>query len=111
MFMSDHGEIIDAYSAGHGGNCSPVKVEYHVPFIFWWSEAYAKLYPNKIECAKQNVHSKLNGDCVFYSACDMANILINTIYSQPTWSVFSNVFEEHPRLILLPDGVNTIDVN
>lgn len=109
MFMSDHGEDICKGGAGHGGNCTPVKTEYHVPYIFWWSNAYAELFPEKIAEAKAHKHSKINGDCVFYSVCDMADIQLDSIYSHLEWSVVSSVFEEHPRLILVPDGVTTIN--
>jgi glucan phosphoethanolaminetransferase (alkaline phosphatase superfamily) len=111
VFVSDHGEHISKDGAGHGGNCSPVKEEYHVPFIFWWSDEYEALYPEKTYVAKSHTHSKINGDCIFYSLCDMADIQLDSIYATPSWSVFSSKFEEHPRLILLPDGINSIAVD
>ena len=111
VFVSDHGEHISKDGAGHGGNCSPVKEEYHVPFIFWWSDEYEALYPEKTYYAKSHTHRKINGDCIFYSLCDMADIQLDSIYATPSWSVFSSKFEEHPRLILLPDGINSIAVD
>lgn len=111
VFVSDHGEHISKEGAGHGGNCSPVKEEYHVPFIFWWSDEYEALYPEKTYYAKSHTHSKINGDCIFYSLCDMADIQLDSIYATPSWSVFSSKFEEHHRLILLPDGINSIAVD
>ena len=111
VFVSDHGEHISKDGAGHGGNCSPVKEEYHVPFIFWWSDEYETLYPEKTYYAKSHTHRKINGDCIFYSLCDMADIQLDSIYAAPSWSVFSSKFEEHPRLILLPDGINSIAVD
>ena len=110
MFMSDHGEEISKGGAGHGGNCSPVKTEYHVPFIFWWSNEYANLYPDKVNQAKKHTYSRINGDNVFYTACDMADIELDSLYNEPTWSIFSSNFEEHERCILLPDGISTIIV-
>ena len=111
VFVSDHGEHISKDGAGHGGNCSPVKEEYHVPFIFWWSDEYEALYPEKTYYAQSHTHRKINGDCIFYSLCDMADIQLDSIYAAPSWSVFSSRFEEHPRLILLPDGINSIAVD
>ena len=110
-FVSDHGEHISKEGAGHGGNCSPTKVEYHVPFIFWWSDEYETLHPQKTYNAKLHMYNKINGDCIFYSICDMAAIQLDSLYYKPSWSVFSPTFEEHPRLILLPDGINTIAVD
>ncbi len=108
MFMSDHGEDICGDGAGHGGNCTPLKTEYHVPFIFWWSENYAQLFPEKVAMAKAHKKAKINGDCIFYSVCDMADIQLDSLYNEPTWSVLSSHFKEHTRLILVPDGVTTI---
>ena len=47
---------------------------------------------------------------MYYSLCDMADITLYEQYSQPTWSIFSETFVEHPRLILVPDGKTTIQV-
>ena len=108
LFVSDHGEYITKDGAGHGGNCKPYKEEYHVPLIFWWSEAYDLQYPEKVEEATKNTYAKINGDNVFYSVCDMADIVIDSIYNEPTWSIFSSKFKEHTRFILMPDGKTTI---
>lgn len=111
VFVSDHGENITATGGGHGGNCSPTKTEYHVPFIFWWSDSYADIYSDKVERAHSRKTAKLNGDCIFYSLCDMAGITLDSAYAKPEWSVFSSTFEEHPRLILVPDGVSCISTD
>lgn len=109
MFVSDHGETISDGGGGHGGNCAPVKNEYHVPFIFWWNNNYASAFPQKVESAKAHKQSKINGDVVFYSACSMADICLDSAYAQPTWDVLSSEFKEHQRLILVADGVTTIN--
>jgi len=110
MFVSDHGEAIGNGGAGHGGNCKPIKCEYHVPFIFWWSDDYAIKYADKIATALKHKKSKINGDCMYYSIIDMADISLSNKYSKPSWSVLSNKFEEHTRLILCPDGKTCLTV-
>lgn len=107
MFVSDHGEAIGQGGAGHGGNCKPKKCEYHVPFIFWWSADYAAQYPQKIENAHKNKSAKINGDCMYYTLIDMADISLFEEYYEP-WSVLSDNFTEHQRLILVPDGKTCI---
>ena len=109
MFVSDHGEGIGEDGGGHGGNCAPGKDEYHVPFIYWWNSNYAAAYPNKIDAALSHKQSKINGDVIFYSACSMADIHIDSTYAQPTWDVLSPEFQEHQRLIIVADGVTTIN--
>ena len=108
MFVSDHGEEIKKGGGGHGGNCAPIVDEYHVPFIFWWSDSYKDLYADKIAYAQSHKQAKLNGDNIYYTLCDLADIQLAEQYSHPSWSVLSPTFEEHERLILVPDGVTCI---
>lgn len=111
VFASDHGEGINKDGGGHGGNCTPSKEEYHVPFIFWYSDDYATFYGDKVAHAKTHQAARLNGDCMFYSVCDMAGITLDSAYAEPTWSVFSASFQEHERKVLVPDGVTCISVD
>ena len=108
MFVSDHGEDICKGGAGHGGNCTPVVEEYHVPFIFWWSDSYKDLYAEKVTNAQSHKQAKLNGDNIYYTLCDLADIQLSEQYNNPSWSVLSPSFTEHERLILVPDGVTCI---
>ena len=110
-FVSDHGENITSTGGGHGGDCSPIKTEYHVPFLFWYSDTYASNYPIKVELAKSRKEVRLNADNIFYSVCDVAGINLDSIYSHIDYSIFSEDFEEHERYVLLPDGINYIMVD
>ena len=110
-FVSDHGENITSTGGGHGGDCSPIKTEYHVPFLFWYSDTYASNYPKKVELAKSRKEVRLNADNIFYSVCDVAGINLDSIYSHTDYSIFSEDFEEHERYVLLPDGINHIMVD
>ena len=110
-FVSDHGENITSTGGGHGGDCSPIKTEYHVPFLFWYSDSYASNYPIKVELAKSRKEVRLNADNIFYSVCDVAGINLDSIYSHTDYSIFSEDFEEHERYVLLPDGINYIMVD
>ncbi len=111
-FVSDHGENLGPAktAGGHGGDCRPRKDEYHVPFLFWYSDDYAEFYPEKVAAAKAHKAAPINGDCMFYSVCDMAGITIDSAYAKPSWSVFATEFSPHPRYVLVPDGVTTIRV-
>lgn len=110
-FVSDHGENITSTGGGHGGDCSPIKTEYHVPFLFWYSDTYASNFPKKVELAKSRKEVRLNADNIFYSVCDVAGINLDSIYSHTDYSIFSEDFEEHERYVLLPDGINYIMVD
>ena len=110
-FVSDHGENITSTGGGHGGDCSPIKTEYHVPFLFWYSDTYASNFPKKVELVKSRKEVRLNADNIFYSVCDVAGINLDSIYSHTDYSIFSEDFEEHERYVLLPDGINYIMVD
>ena len=110
-FVSDHGENITSTGGGHGGDCSPIKTEYHVPFLFWYSDTYASNFPKKVELAKSRKEVRLNADNIFYSVCDVGGINLDSIYSHTDYSIFSENFEEHERYVLLPDGINYIMVD
>ena len=110
-FVSDHGENITSTGGGHGGDCSPIKTEYHVPFLFWYSDTYASNFPKKVQLAKNRKEVRLNADNIFYSVCDVAGINLDSIYSHTDYSIFSEDFEEHQRYVLLPDGINYIMVD
>ena len=110
-FISDHGENITSTGGGHGGDCSPIKTEYHVPFLFWYSDTYASNFPKKVQLAKNRKEVRLNADNIFYSVCDVAGINLDSIYSHTDYSIFSEDFEEHERYVLLPDGINHIMVD
>lgn len=111
IFVSDHGENITPTGGGHGGDCSPIKTEYHVPFLFWYSDTYASNFPKKVQLAKNRKEVRLNADNIFYSVCDVAGINLDSIYSHTDYSIFSEDFEEHERYVLLPDGINYIMVD
>lgn len=108
MFVSDHGEEICNGGGGHGGNCTPSIKEYHVPFIFWWSDSYKELYSEKVANAQSHKQAKVNGDNIYYTLCDLADIELAEQYNHSSWSVLSPSFIEHERLILVPDGVTCI---
>ncbi len=111
LFVSDHGEIqgedtLDGGNFGHGGNCNPIRAEYHVPLIVWYSELYKSTYPEKVNQLLNHKANKVNSDNVFYSVCDMANIQIAQPYAKQKWSIFSKDLQFHTRYILVPDGIN-----
>lgn len=107
IYVSDHGQHVNAKGGGHGGDCSPKKVEYHVPMIFWHSKKWKETYIDKYNNMTKHRNSPINGDNIFYSLIDMANIEINS-NTPPAhlWSVFADTLAYHERYVLLPDGVN-----
>lgn len=108
LFVSDHGEDFRPGTGGHGGNSRPNKEEYHVPFIFWYSNIWADHYPKKKDALIENKDKPINADNVFYTVCDMADIEVSSYYSHTTWSVLSDNLQLHDRYLIVPDGKNYI---
>lgn len=106
LFVSDHGENVTATGGGHGGDCRPQKTEYHVPMIWWCSEVYLSLFPNKVRAANNNKDKPINANIVFGSMCDMASIVINRGEERNQNSIFNDSLIVEPRTVLLPDGIS-----
>lgn len=108
IMVSDHGADYDTGVSDHGGNCNPNKAEYHVPMIAWHSTSWKESNKEKAETMRSLKDKPVNADCIFYSVCDMAGIVLHPKYSKPEWSVFSKSFTPHERKLLVPDGKNTV---
>ncbi len=111
LMVSDHGADYDTGVSDHGGNCNPNKAEYHVPMIVWYSNLWAERHKEKTTTLRLHKEKPVNADCVFYSVCDMADIVLHPNYSKPEWSVFSKTFIPHKRKLLVPDGKNAITLD
>lgn len=110
LMVSDHGADYDTGVSDHGGNCNPRKAEYHVPLILWQNHLWRSNHPRKYQNLKGNKDKPVNADNVFYSVCDMADIMIGASYAKPEWSLFSSDLKPHERRLLVPDGKNYIVV-
>lgn len=112
MMVSDHGADYDLGFgiSDHGGNCSPRKAEYHVPLIFWHSNLWGENHSRKLVDFVSHKDLPVNADNIFYSVCDMADIVLGEPYSVPEWSLFSHDLQLHDRYILVPDGKNRLRV-
>lgn len=74
FYVSDHGQTLydgSCHLAFHGHN---TKYEFHIPAFFWYSEPYARRYPDKIAALRTNKDKALSTENVFHSMLDMVNI-------------------------------------
>ena len=104
LFASDHGEILTMHGSRRGNSLTPTPDEYHVPFIFWYSDAWKASHASALTQAMKHKDEPLNADVMFYSACDMADITLPERYAKPEKSIFSENFTRYKRLMILPDG-------
>lgn len=110
LFVSDHGEYVDAKSGGHGFSFHPTKDEYHVPLMVWYSDEYAAAYPDKVANMIKHKDEPVCGDHVFWSVLDMAGIVIDSTLQQEGMSIFGDSLRPHQRTLLLPDGKTIMEL-
>lgn len=109
LYLSDHGEDIMDDSRSMFLHCSPIPTVYqlYVPFLFWFSDGYASIYPDKVGHALQNSCKPFASNVVFHSFIDLADI--QTPYVDTTLSVLRSGFipgercfiSDHDRPILI----------
>jgi glucan phosphoethanolaminetransferase (alkaline phosphatase superfamily) len=110
IFVSDHGEYIDAKTAYHGFRDTISPSEYHVPLMVWYSDEYAAAYPNKVANMIKHKDEPVCGDHVFWSVLDMAGIEIDSTMQEEGMSIFGDSLRPHQRTLLLPDGKTIMEL-
>ena len=74
MYVSDHGEVLfdgECKQGFHGHNS---QFEFHVPALFWYSDAYQQTYPAKVAQLKQRQNTGLSTENIFHSLLDTVDI-------------------------------------
>ena len=74
LYVADHGEMLpdgNCSVIGHGFSGLPV---YPVPALFWYSDRYAKAFPEKLAALQANAKQPLSTTHVFESLVDMADL-------------------------------------
>ena len=111
LFASDHGEVLDMDKPRRGGVLNPGKEEYNVGMLFWSSDKWNQAHKDAARRIREIRHEPVNADYLFYTACDMADITIDSIYWKPEYSLLSPQFKPHERKIMLPDGLSVISLD
>ena len=106
MFMSDHGENLydDERQLVLHGNYSTSRWLYHVPFIVWYSDAYAALHPDKIRCLKEHTNTRDNSSVIFPSMIEAAGLQYSNENASSAWhtrSIFSDQYSSPDTLFVL----------
>ena len=89
IYLSDHGESLGENGEyWHGKEC---KEHQSVASFVWYSDEYARRYPEKINALKQNKNRHIKTDFLFHSILDAAGV--ESSYVEPLLDVF---FAEQP---------------
>ncbi|MFZ2170985.1 MAG: phosphoethanolamine transferase, partial [Methylococcaceae bacterium] len=70
VYVSDHGEYLgERGNFIHGQETDDAEVR-HVPMIWWASDEFIKLHPEKVRNMRSKLHDKLSHDNIFHSVLD-----------------------------------------
>ena len=74
FYVSDHGDNLRDDARNLFGHYHNNEYDLPIPMLFWYSDEYARRYPEKLAAARANASRPLNTRAVFYSMTDMAGI-------------------------------------
>ena len=94
VYISDHAENLydDERLMFMHGNTQPSEYEIHIPFFFWYSDAYKKFFPEKVNQIVQHKEKRISTRNLFYSFLSIAGI--TTPYDNPELDITSPAFKE-----------------
>lgn len=85
IYMPDHGENLcdDERKLWVHGTYEGSEWEYHVPLIVWYSGAFQRRYPQKVQALQANRDKTVTSQVLFHTICDMAglNEVVDAHYS------------------------------
>lgn len=96
-FESDHGEMLVTPTCDLGGHGIGTLYEYEVPAFFWYSNAYAAAFPNRLATLRGNAGKRTMSADTFASLIDMAGVDLPG--QDPTRSLFSPMWQYRPRIV------------
>lgn len=96
-YVADHGQTL--YDGGcrvafHGHNS---QYEFHVPAFFWYSDAYAIRFPDKVAQLQAHRAATLSTENIFHTVVDLGGITYPG--ARPEWSIASPALRRHPRYV------------
>ena len=98
LYVSDHGEdLFDRGCPALAGHGRATRASFHVPGFFWYSDGFARAYPEKLERLRRNKDARLSTSSVFPTLLDAAGISFPG--EDPSASLFSSSFRPGVRRV------------
>lgn len=101
-FVSDHGEALSTPTCSRVGHGIGTEHEYPVPALFWYSDAYAAAFPERVRDLRGNAERKALSADTFESLVDMAGITFPG--HDETRSLFSPKWRFRTRAVIALSG-------
>jgi glucan phosphoethanolaminetransferase (alkaline phosphatase superfamily) len=102
LYLSDHGEDLYDPPCGTTGHGRATPMTYRIPFLFWYSDEYARVFPRQLEQLKRHRDAPLTTQSVFPTLLDAAGIHFPN--ESLTRSLASSAFAPAPRLVVNLSG-------
>ena len=96
-YESDHGEVLPSGTCRKIGHGIGTWHEYEIPALFWYSDAYAKYFPERVGALRANADKRTLSGNTFESLIDMAGVVFPS--HDKTWSLFSPSWDGRPRIV------------
>ena len=96
-FESDHGEVIPTPTCDREGHGVGTVSEYEIPAFFWYSDSYARHFPQRVAALRANAAKRTLSADTFESLIDMAGVTFPG--HDETWSLFSPDWHYHTRWV------------
>lgn len=96
-FESDHGDLLPSTSCGKQGHGFGTWHEFEIPAFFWYSNAYAKDYPQRVATLRKNANKRTMTADTFATMLTMAGVDFPGL--DESWSLFSPTWRYHTRWV------------
>lgn len=96
-YESDHGEVLPSPTCDKQGHGLGTSHEFEIPALFWYSDAYARDFPQRVTTLRANADKRALSADTFESLIDMAGLTFPT--HDETWSLFSPTWRYRVRTV------------
>lgn len=97
FYASDHGEALLTPTCSKGGHGIGTRYEFEIPALFWYSDAYAAAFPQRLSALRANADKPTLSAGTFESLIDMAGV--DFPGHDPSMSLFSTQWRYRPRIV------------
>ena len=97
LYESDHGEDLPTTTCSLMGHGNGTPYDFQVPAFFWYSNAYAKIFPQRIATFRSNAGKRVLSADTFETLVDMVGVTFPS--HDPSWSLFSDRWHYRTRTV------------
>lgn len=96
-YQSDHGETLPTATCRMSEHGHGYRYEFPVPALFWYSDAYAQAFPEKLAALRAHAGDRASSANTFATLADMAGV--HFAGQDSSRSLFSTTWHYRPRIV------------